>query len=447
MKLLVCLFLFCPYAIFAQAFSFDHTVTGHEAMVTYVAAHPSESIVVSGDKDGGALAWDYVRQKQVWKKKHHKGQITDIKFSADGKWLAFASYDGSISIWSWPGMKLLSTIENSKASSYDGMSGNELSFVNFLGKGEEIIYGGYNKIVFRQKKRQDKRQQILKAQFHSINAGVVHEREGILATASGPSITITDLTTGKAMRSLKLSNNFEDYPCELAFVPDQKNLIVAWSVDGSICIWDYIEGKLMDKIKAAKTEGSSDLVFSNAGTYLLTGNYGNDVKLWDAVSWRLLQLLEGHSAPASTFAFSHDDKYIFTGSRDKSLKVWTQREVPVQETSKFEKRDEDVQNTITIRSKNIKLSFWDDQKIDGDIISVNINGEWVVEELELAQEPMVIDINLKGENDSLIIYAHNEGSISPNTVALSIFDGYIERRMTLKSDLKTNARLNFSYEP
>ena len=448
MKLYTCFYLFFPCIIFAQPFSFDHSVSGHNAEVTYVATHPSESIVISGDADGVIIAWDYINRKELWKGNYHKGKITDIKFSVDGKWLAFASYDGSVSIWSWPGKRLLNTIENSKTPSYDGMSGNELSFVSFLGKGgAEIIYGGYSKTVFRQKSKQEKKQQILATQFHSVNAGVVHEQEGILATASGPAITMTDLATNKAIRSLKISNDFNDYPCELAFVPGQKKLIVAWSVDGSICIWDYREGKLMDKIKAAKIEGSSDLVFSSAGTYLLSGNYENDVKLWDAVSWRLLQLLEGHSAPASTFAFSYDDKYIFTGSNDKSLKVWTQREIPVQETSKFEKRDEDVQNTVRIRSKNIKLSFWDDQKIDGDIISVNVNGEWVVEQLELAQQPMVIDINLNGADDSLIIYAHNEGSISPNTVALSIFDGHIERRMTLKSDLKTNARLNFSYEP
>ncbi len=71
---------------------------------TQIAEHPSLPLVIAGDERG----WLYFCNKSlnIKKKEHtHRLDITDIDYSNDGRYVAIASADRSISIWSLPEMK------------------------------------------------------------------------------------------------------------------------------------------------------------------------------------------------------------------------------------------------------------------------------------------------------------------------------------------------------
>ncbi len=46
------------------------------------------------------------------------------------------------------------------------------------------------------------------------------------------------------------------------------------------------------------------------------------IKIWDAVSGKHMQTLEGHMAGVSTIAWSPDSKTLASGSDDKSIRLW-----------------------------------------------------------------------------------------------------------------------------
>jgi hypothetical protein len=96
-------------------------------------------------------------------------------------------------------------------------------------------------------------------------------------------------------------------------------------------------------------------------------------------------------------------------------------------------------STINVRNDEIKVKLWDNASQDGDIVSIYLNGTWVLSQytLKTSGETFTWPI-IQGQNNDLILVANNEGSSGPNTCSISI-NGRGE--MSLNLDLKTGAMI------
>ncbi len=95
-------------------------------------------------------------------------------------------------------------------------------------------------------------------------------------------------------------------------------------------------------------------------------------------------------------------------------------------------------NTIEVESKVISITVYDHKKSDGDIISLNYNGYWLLEKYKIDNDEHKIDVVLnanKKNPDYVLLYAHNLGKYPPNTVAIIINDGVTQQRVILNSDM------------
>lgn len=102
-----------------------------------------------------------------------------------------------------------------------------------------------------------------------------------------------------------------------------------------------------------------------------------------------------------------------------------------------------VQGTVEVGSPNVTFRLWDSGTVDGDIVSLNVNGQWVVQNYTLTGTKKDFPVTLNRSGYSyVVLYAHNEGSIPPNTAALSINDGVSEKNIILSADLTTNGAYN-----
>lgn len=107
----------------------------------------------------------------------------------------------------------------------------------------------------------------------------------------------------------------------VAFTPDSKTVIIG-SADGRI--------KLLD----ARTEGLEiGTLSSHAGEVkclavdlnywlLASGNSKGEVRLWDLRTHKQVRLIQGHSLPVNSLAFSPDGKTLLSGSDDHTIKFW-----------------------------------------------------------------------------------------------------------------------------
>jgi WD40 repeat protein len=73
-------------------------------------------------------------------------------------------------------------------------------------------------------------------------------------------------------------------------------------------------------------EGHSECVFSVAfssdGKYLVSGSKDNTIKLWGVESQQELATLHGHSNRVISVVFSPDGKYLASGSYDETIRLW-----------------------------------------------------------------------------------------------------------------------------
>ncbi|QHS59187.1 hypothetical protein [Chitinophaga agri] len=90
--------------------------------------------------------------------------------------------------------------------------------------------------------------------------------------------------------------------------------------------------------------------------------------------------------------------------------------------------------TITVTGDTVRLFVNDAEKEDGDIISLNLNGEWIVKGLEVSKSGARIIVPLTHKKNYLIMHAENLGSIPPNTAAMQINDGTKLHEIILNSD-------------
>ncbi|MFT3947059.1 MAG: hypothetical protein QM763_08815 [Agriterribacter sp.] len=88
----------------------------------------------------------------------------------------------------------------------------------------------------------------------------------------------------------------------------------------------------------------------------------------------------------------------------------------------FERRTKNVLKTIEVPSFNeeIKVDFYDNGEIDGDTISVFFNNQLVLSGKRLTDKPLTLHLKLDPdkEDNELVMYADNLGSIPPNTALM-----------------------------
>lgn len=88
-------------------------------------------------------------------------------------------------------------------------------------------------------------------------------------------------------------------------------------------------------------------------------------------------------------------------------------------------------------SKHLTVKIWDHEKEDGDIVSIYLNGEIVLSEHLLTNTLREFDIDLDPEKpNDFILYAHNLGEVSPNTVSVEITSTNKSEKLTLNSYLR-----------
>lgn len=99
------------------------------------------------------------------------------------------------------------------------------------------------------------------------------------------------------------------------------------------------------------------------------------------------------------------------------------------------------QQVVTVKSDSLQLSLYDNGEVDGDTVSVLLNGVVVMERQGLSTRAIRKTVSLPAGVDSvmLLMYAESLGSIPPNTGLLVIKDGQEQYEVRFSGDLQKNA--------
>ncbi|KAG7414192.1 Vegetative incompatibility protein HET-E-1 [Fusarium oxysporum f. sp. rapae] len=114
--------------------------------------------------------------------------------------------------------------------------------------------------------------------------------------------------------------------CCLAFTPSKS--IMRRTLQDAIPRWVSNLPKVEESWDACllTLEGHSDnvrsVVFSHDSKWVASGSPDKTIRIWDAETGKCERVLEGHSDNVSSVVFSYDSKWVASGSPDKTIRIW-----------------------------------------------------------------------------------------------------------------------------
>lgn len=104
------------------------------------------------------------------------------------------------------------------------------------------------------------------------------------------------------------------------------------------------------------------------------------------------------------------------------------------------------ERTITVDSLTFTINLYDHKLPDGDIVSINYNGDWVLQNYSLEEKPAQLEIKLNENGKNfLLLHAESIGRRPPNTMGLSYYFGGKRQEIVLKSDLNESEMIEIEY--
>lgn len=102
-----------------------------------------------------------------------------------------------------------------------------------------------------------------------------------------------------------------------------------------------------------------------------------------------------------------------------------------------------VQQTVFFSSDSLQISLYDNGEVDGDTVSVLMNGKIIMAKEGLSTNAVRKTIYTSHDTDSieLVMYAENLGAIAPNTGLLVVHDGKSIYEIRFSGDLQKNASI------
>ena len=286
----------------------------------------------------------------------HRGDVNWATFSPDGLYIASASDDATIRIWSvGSGQSAVKTLPvhehpvKSVAVSHDGgiivsTSDDEPMRVWNTCTGAAIIpsFSGHKSLVFSVS---------ISSDGHLIASASMDYTIQLWDTQSGAAIGEPMCNHSDWVRAVTFSNNdrwlasasddrtvrvwdvatrqllaigplcCQSWVYTVAFSPDD-GLVTAGDRRGRIYLWQTDTGEQMHKPFYANDSSVLSVAFSPDGTRIVSGGLDNAARIWNIATGQYILVLQGHTNSIQSVAWSLNACTIGTGSTDTTLRLW-----------------------------------------------------------------------------------------------------------------------------
>lgn len=157
---------------------------------------------------------------------------------------------------------------------------------------------------------------------------VAFNRQGLLASGSWEDVRVWDVQAKDRPKLLRTVKRPSDTFSSVALDPDN-NLVASGSLDGTTRLWNATTGHLLRTLSEPTPLGQaiiSSVAFSRGGSVLATGDSSGTIRLWDVAGdgdgpsgpravW------SGHKSPITSIAFNAKT-WLASGSWGPDIKLW-----------------------------------------------------------------------------------------------------------------------------
>ena len=134
-------------------------------------------------------------------------------------------------------------------------------------------------------------------------------------------------------------------------------------------------------------------------------------------------------------------KEAFSNKKNKEKEKEPIVQKPINQLEEVRKREIKTIETVLFSADSLRLVLYDNGYVDGDSVSIILNGKILMEHQRLSEQAITKTISSTADSLKIIMYAENLGSIAPNTGLLIIYDGEIRHEIRFEGDLQNNAAI------
>lgn len=267
-------------------------LSAHRSSVKALAFHPHQPLLITGSTDSTLQVWN----TDAW-------QVVN-KFSAPSLFPETPiQFDSSAALFfkknNFEGIDVFNTVTNKTTS----IKQKEIFEYIMLPQGDRLIGRVTNTLTLIDVKKLKKG---TKATIENLQSFAINKNGSLMAAAAGNRVDLFETNGLKLTKSIPMSDSVTATRVE--FVPN-KNQLITWTT-------------VMGKFQA-------------------TSDYS--LRLWDIETGSLLATFRGHTNVISAIAFLQD-KFLFSGANDGTIKVWSLTEAKNASVSKASLVPLDLQN-------------------------------------------------------------------------------------------------------
>jgi WD40 repeat protein len=317
------------------------TLTGHSSKISTLCPSKDGRFILSGSSDRTLKLWEIETKQCIRVFSGHKGDVTSISLSADGRYtISAGGEDRNLKLWDVESGNCIQT--------FQGYSDNIKSFVMYEGEGisitsvclsldDRLAFSGCNnktiaiweipttQLNFLQKDLKNwelnkgKMLMLLKGHRDEVTSICLStDEQFIFSGSTDNTVKLWEIATGKCLYTFEGHTGGVSSLC----LSIDNNFCLSGSSDGTLKLWD-IATKLCIRTFEGHTNRVTAVSLSVDGLYALSGSNDKTMKLWELFTGQCLRTFEGYAEAVTSVSLTLDGRYAISGSNDGTLKLWS----------------------------------------------------------------------------------------------------------------------------
>jgi len=287
---------------------------GHGGNVNWATFSPDGLYIASASDDGTIRIWSTGSgQSAVQPMPAHEQAVRSVVVSHNGASIISGSYDNSVRVWN----------AHTGEATLPPLTGHTrpVLSVSISPDGDLIASASSDRTIrFWDAQSGAAAGEPMRGHTDAVWAVTFSHDGRWLASASNDcTARLWDVATRQALAIGPL--RCKKGACAVAFSPDD-GIVAAGDNSGRMYLWRTDTGEQAHDPLHANDERVWSIAFSPDGTRIVSGGSDNAARIWDVNAGQCLHVLQGHTSVIRSVAWSFDGCKIGTGSYDATIRMW-----------------------------------------------------------------------------------------------------------------------------